>query len=83
MYISLKLYQIVCRDWSQIIIIIIIIIILIIITIMINLKLKNEEGEGLVIIYSLVDRILEDQKVSQRGREGNQSSPTEHDSRRL
>ena len=72
-----------CRDWSQIIIIIIIIIILIIITIMINLKLKNEEGEGLVIIYSLVDRILEDQKVSQRGREGNQSSPTEHDSRRL
>ena len=81
MYISLKLYQIVCRDWSQIIIIIIII--LIIITIMINLKLKNEEGEGLVIIYSLVDRILEDQKVSQRGREGNQSSPTEHDSRRL
>ena len=82
MYISLKLYQIVCRDWSQIIIIIIIII-LIIITIMINLKLKNEEGEGLVIIYSLVDRILEDQKVSQRGREGNQSSPTEHDSRRL
>ena len=58
MYISLKLYQIVCRDWSQIIIIIIIItiIILIIITIMINLKLKNEEGEGLVIIYSLVDR---------------------------
>ena len=52
-------------------------------TLMINLKLKNEEGEGLVIIYSLVDRILEDQKVSQRGREGNQSSPTEHDSRRL
>ena len=51
-----KLYQIVCRDWSQIIIIIIIIIILIIITIMINSKLKNEEGEGLVIIYSLVDR---------------------------
>ena len=29
---------------------------MIIITIMINLKLKNEEGEGLVIIYSLVDR---------------------------
>ena len=25
-------------------------------TLMINLKLKNEEGEGLVIIYSLVDR---------------------------
>ena len=62
MCISLKLYQIVCRDWSQIIIIIIIMIIIIIIimiiiiTIMINLKLKNEEGEGLVIIYSLVDR---------------------------
>ena len=63
MCISLKLYQIVCRDWSQIIIIImimiiiiIVIIMIIIITIMINLKLKNEEGEGLVIIYSLVDR---------------------------
>ena len=81
MYISLKLYQIVCRDWSQIIIIIIIII-LIIITIMINLKLKNEEGEGLVIIYSLVDREFWRIKRFLSGAEGNQSSPTEHDSRR-
>ena len=48
---------------------------------MINLKLKNEEGEGLVIIYSLVER--EVQKVSQGGTGGNQSSPTEHDGRRL
>ena len=47
MCISLKLSQIVCRDWSQIIIIII----MIIITIMINLKLKNEEGEGLVFFH--------------------------------
>ena len=80
MYISLKLYQIVCRDWSQIIIIIIIItiIILIIITIMINLKLKNEEGEGLVIIYSLVDReFWRIKRFLSGGQRG------EHDSRRL
>ena len=87
MCISLKLYQIVCRDWSQIIIIIIIImtiiiimiiiiiIMIIIITIMINLKLKNEEGEGLVIIYSLVDREFWRIKRFLRGGQGGISLP--------
>ena len=45
---------------------------------MINLKLKNEEGEGLVIIYSLVDReFWRIKRFLSGGQRG------EHDSRRL
>ena len=42
---------------------------------MINLQLKNEEGEGLVIIYSLVDREFWRIKRFLRGGQGGISLP--------